>query len=533
MSSGSFLFGPCAGLALIALAGPVLFARVPGDIAAVGPKTIAVDLSAYSEVRYVAPAPAEAAGDGTKARPWRSVAEAATNLGGTKDRRSAILVAAGTYDDATVTMREHVDLFGGYSAANWERDIFAHETVLDGRHIRRVVLGANQARLDGFVIRRGRALGHGGAILCDGVSPTISNNRIEDSYTVPPAGFRHDRIHQAGSMGGGMACLYEAVPVIANNLFRANHTEIGEGGALAFYGWHRLPGNPRATVEKNVFVGNVSGAQDQARTRSSSGGAVAFSHEASPIFRHNIVAQNRAMGRSDAGGIYCEFFASPTIEHNWIVGNEGDDDGGGLYTMRQGEPVIRHNLFAGNWTTMGGIGGLRISKEGRAQILDNHIVHNQSGGGIYMADGFVVVAGNVIADNRKGPGIRLQQNFTYFQPSRVEKNRFLRNEEGAVQITKMAGAAPLQANNEIVNGPPAPAATSWRVAGATFDPRRGQTTVHIAGASGSAGPFAGATVWQDTRWGVVAAAGKDTLTVWGDLSGAGTDQTLYLLPDYP
>ncbi len=533
MSSRSCRLIPLLSLTHLILTGGALLARVPGDIAAVGPRTIAVDLSAYSTVQYVAASAPEAAADGTKVRPWRSVAEAAKNLGGTKDRRSAILVAAGAYDDATVAMREHVDLFGGFSAADWTRDIFIHETVLDGLHTRRVVLGASQARIDGFVIRRGRALGHGGAVLCDGVSPTISNNRIEESYTVPPVGFRLDRIHQPGSMGGGLACLFEAVPVITNNHFRANHTEIGEGGALAVYGWHRLPGNPRALIEHNVFTGNISGLHDHTRTRSSSGGAAAFSHEASPIFRHNVVAMNRAMGRSDAGGVYCEFFASPTIEHNWIIGNEGDDDGGGLYTMRQGEPVIRRNLFAGNWTTMGGIGGIRISKEGRARVIENQIVHNQSGGGIYMADGYVVVEGNVIADNRKGPGIRLQQNFSYFQPSRVEQNRFLRNEEGAIKITKTVGAAPMVTNNEIADGAPRPPSTSWKIAQAVFDRRRGQTTIRVTGAAALDEKLPGATVWTGTRWSVVTRQEGNVLTVWGDLSAPESNRVLYLLPEYP
>lgn len=533
MISPRSLCPACLAAGLLALAAPgAVHARLPGAITAAGPRTVAVDLPAYSEVRYVAAAAPEG-GDGSRSRPWRSLAEAVARTPATPARRAAVLVAAGTYDDATVAMREHVDLFGGFSPGSWARDIFAHESVLDGRHVRRVVVGASQARLDGFVLTRGRAQGHGGAMLCDGTSPTITNNRFEQNFTVAPAGFRSDRIHQAGSMGGAMACLYEAVPTIAHNLFRANHTEIGEGGALVVWGWHRLPGNPRAVIEHNVFIGNVSGQADHHRTRSSSGGAVAFSHEASPVFRHNIVAQNRARGRSDAGGIYCEFFSSPAIEQNWIVGNEGDDDGGGLYTMRQGEPLIRHNLFAGNWTTMGGIGGVRISKEGRARLVDNHIVFNQSGGGIYMADGYVAIEGNIIADNRKGPGIRLQQNFAYFQPSRVERNRLLRNEEGAVIVTKIAGSAPVQKDNEVQEGPPLAPAARWTIIRAGYDPRRGQTVVQVSGAPAPSAALLGATVWTGSRWGVVSAVEGGSLTVWGDLTPEASGPTLCLLPDYP
>jgi hypothetical protein len=511
------------------------FARVPGDIAAVGPKTAAVDLGAYAVVRYVAPAARpEEAGDGTREKPWASVAAAVKAAGPAgKDHRVAILVAAGTYDDLTIAMREYVDIYGGYSPGAWSRDIRANETVLDGREAQRVVIGADHARLDGFVVRRGRALGDGGAILCDGTSPTISNNRIEESFTVAPPDLRPDRIHQTGHVGGAMACLFEAVPVIANNVFMGNWTEIGDGGALAFYGWNRLPGNPRATVENNVFVDNRAGTKDRNRTRSSSGGAVVFSHEESPIFRNNVVAHNRSMGNSDAGGVYCEFYSSPTIERNWIVGNEADDDGGGIYTMRMSQPLIRRNLIAGNWTANGGVGGIRISKEGRAQVEDNDIVRNRTGGGIYMADGYLVARGNLIADNLKGPGIRLQQHFDYFRPPVIEDNRILDNEGGAISVMKYVGPPPATEKNRIREGSPATAESEWTVTAAEFLKDRAQTVFHVKEPLGADGSLAGRVVSHGGHWAVVAANGSDTLSVWGDMAGSGADPRLGLVPDYP
>ena len=82
-------------------------------------------------------------------------------------------------------MQSYLDLYGGYSAETWERDIIAHETILDGEDLRRGIIGANQARMDGFLLIRGRAEGPGGAIFCDSSSPIITNNRFE-SYLPRP-----------------------------------------------------------------------------------------------------------------------------------------------------------------------------------------------------------------------------------------------------------------------------------------------------------------------------------------------------------
>lgn len=517
------------------LTGHVTMAWSPGNILAVGPKTVAVVLSAYPAVHHVAPTVhPETASDGSREKPWPSVAVALQHLKpGTKDHRIAVLVAAGTYDDATIQMREFIDLFGGYSADSWQREIFKHETVLDGQHARRVVIGANDARLDGFVVRRGRAFGHGGAILCDGTSPTISNNRIEESHTVQPVGFHADRIHQDGHRGGALACLFEATPVITNNLFIGNWTEVGDGGALAVYGWSRLPGKLRAHIESNVFVDNRSGTKENRRTRSSSGGAVAFSHEASPIFRNNIVAHNRSMGGSDAGGIYNEFYCSPTIENNWIVGNEAEDDGGGIYTMRMGEPLIRHNLIAGNETANAGVGGIRISKEGRARVVDNQIVRNQSGGGIMNVDGYLIAQGNLIADNLKGAGVGIRQSFEYFQPSRIENNRILNNEGGGISLQNDVGPPPVTTGNTIHEGAAGTNDTNLIIAGATFNRGLGQTVIQVQGTVGDAGTLASRIVWRGTQWSVVVTNRADTITVWGDLSAADANAVLHLVPQYP
>jgi len=344
------------------------------DMAKVGPRTVEVTVEDYAGLRYVSAANgSDQKGDGTKKNPWASIEEVLRRIDDAGAfRRYAVLVAAGPYFRGTIRMKEHVDLYGGFDPETWKRNIFKNPTILDGREVRRVVIGASHSRLDGFIVTRGRAQGPGGGILCDGTSPAITNNWITHNATVAPADLRADLTHQDGNIGGGMACFFNAVPRIVNNVFSENKTEVGNGGGLAIYGWNRLPDRPRAVVEDNVFTGNASGVKDFYRTRSSSGGAISCSHEASPLIRNNVIASNRAGGRSDAGGIYSQYYSSPEIVGNWIVGNVSDDDGGGFYTMRLGEPILINNILAGNWTTGGGVGGARLSKEGRAVLIESY-----------------------------------------------------------------------------------------------------------------------------------------------------------------
>ena len=49
-------------------------------------------------------------------------------------------------------MKQYVDLYGGFNNKTWERDIYKYSTILDGRQARRVVIGADDSRIDGFTV---------------------------------------------------------------------------------------------------------------------------------------------------------------------------------------------------------------------------------------------------------------------------------------------------------------------------------------------------------------------------------------------
>lgn len=492
----------------------------------VGPQTEPVDLESYAVAYYVsASTGSDETGEGSREAPWASIVHAIENAGRPLDEgRSVILVAGGTYRGKTLKLQTYLDLYGGFSAETWERDIFAHESILDGEEKRRLVSGANHARIDGFVLLRGRAEEHGGAILCDSSSPIITNNRFEANHTQTPIGFRHDRLYQNGRGGGALACLYNSIPVIANNSFVGNWTEVGNGGAIFFLGKVRLAGFPRAEVSRNLFFRNVSGQEDRHGTRSSSGGAISCTDEANPVIRENLIIENRALGGSDGGAIFNASFSSPLIVDNAIVGNWCDDDGGGFYTSGLGNPILEGNLIAGNRSMVGGIGGVASGVDGRIALEGNTIVHNQTGGGVFLLNSFAIMNRNIVAENLDGPGLRFSQLSSVFTASVFSENAFFGNAMGPFFLDVSEGESPRLEGNHFEGSPMldvvqahADPAVSVTVEDFAYDPKRARTTMAIPAGTFEPAGLAGRLFHLGDRWTVVLTNTADTLTVYGNL----------------
>src|SRR5215471_4089419 len=119
----------------------------------------------------------------------------------------AVWVAAGIYFE-NITLANGIALYGGFNGTESnlaQRNWTNHIAVLDGRGSNSVVslvFGAtNTTRIDGFVIRNGKAQ-YGGGICISNASPVIMNNTITQN--------------QAG-YGGGIACVYSPSTEIAFN----------------------------------------------------------------------------------------------------------------------------------------------------------------------------------------------------------------------------------------------------------------------------------------------------------------------------
>lgn len=370
-----------------------------------GPQPRPVNMKGYSEVLRV--------GAGEQHKTVGAALDAIKDASAAKP--FAILVAAGTYPESRIAMKQYVDVYGGFAPGNWkERNVYQNATVLDAQKKGPVVIGADNARIDGFVITGGEQKAHGGGIVCAGVSPTIVNNIIVGNNTIRMP-IKEGLGKQIGNEGAGIALTAGSRSYIANNLIAENTTEVGNGAGIS------ARGRVNAKILRNVFCNNISGAKDdqmfhgKVGSRSSPGGAISCAEESAPDISFNVVVRGAATLNNDGGGIWTEGNSMPRITYNWFVGNTSGDDGGGIYVMGNlyyddegkrfdlvpdGPVSIEGNFIAGNTTDRGGPGGIRISRFGRADLRRNRIIANEKGGA-HGAEGGVIsmLEDNIMEDN--------------------------------------------------------------------------------------------------------------------------------------
>ena len=413
--------------------------------------------------------------------------------------RYAVLVAAGTYRESRIPMKPWVDLYGGFAPGDWKtRDVYQHAAILDAQKKGPVVIGADDARLDGFVITGGQQQSHGGGIVCDGVSPTIVNNVITGNLTLKPT-IGEGLGKQIANEGAGIALLSGSRAYVANNLICDNSTEVGNGGGIT------CRGNVQAKILRNVFCNNVAGSKDDTMfhgkvgSRSSPGGAIACSEESSPQISFNVIVMCSAPINNDAGGIWVEGNSLPPINYNWVVGNTSGDDGGGIYCMGNlyytdsgerfdispdGPVAVEDNLIAGNNTVRGGPGGVRASRFGRIDLRRNVIVANEKGGAHAAEGAFIcVMENNIMADNGA-------------------------KRDPATPKFRLTG----------------------EITGRKFDARSYVTEIGTSAALGKEHALAGSVVRVGKQWSVVKSNDSKTLLIWGKV----TDEAakVEILADY-
>lgn len=272
-----------------------------------------------------------------------------------------VWVAGDTDDPYTenITLKAGVGLYGGFAEGEVyreQRDWRQNETTLEGQGTYQdpasVVTvpddSGDPAAIDGFTITGGRAV-YGGAVICQGSSPTIENNVITGN-TAYGDGFgtgggavyclnshaliaNNDiRSNSAYGLGGGIYCDSCAGVRIINNLIVSNHAVGGySGGAASLLGCSGL-------VVSNTIVDNHAG---------TSGAAVYVAGYYSPIdlpvVANNIIAFNSAGLDTD----------SATVNHNVFYDGEASvppdniladpfflDKDGGDYHLSSNSPCI-------------------------------------------------------------------------------------------------------------------------------------------------------------------------------------------------
>lgn len=483
-----------------------------------GPQTTPVDLKGYSKLVYVSAAGSDATGDGTSRAPWASLAKGLAALGADPGR-AAVLVAEGRYPTRDLRMVRGVDLYGGFDASDWSRDIWLNRTTLDGEGKSRVLVAADKARLDGFEVRGGVIRGAGGGILVDGVAPIISNNILVANKTLSPENWRPKHLHETANDGGGLYCTNGGAPIVTRNLVVSNGTENGRGAGLAFD--NRCNGQ----MTDNVIMNNVAGSNDP--MRSSDGGGISVFNWSSPLIRGNVVLNNKALAKNDAGGVFLAMWSSSEVRDNLIVGNEAEDDAGGLFVGGQEhrydaplDPMpprdkfhvrVVDNRLIGNTNGSRNSGATRITMETRGLVQGNVAALNS---GFYVQRSEVEIVNNTILED-----LIFIESKDYLKPSQFDNNIVW----GAVDYdTRATVTNSLFRDGFAGNTQGRPSFVDdvlrFTPRAITYSKAYFQTRV-LLGETIDPTDLKGRIVVGGGKWAVVRDATADSLTLWGDMRG--------------
>jgi len=309
-----------------------------------------------------------------------------------------IWVAQGTYirravsDTNVIQMSAGVEIYGGFDSTELvrqDRDFANNITILDGAEfVEHVVVGANDARLDGFTITRGApytvcCVSYGGGMYNEDVTLVVANNI-----------FFLNTSHQ-----GGAIYIKNSTLTVQNCAFNENRA--GNAGA----GIYKSGGNlsvASSTFYLNRAQGDGWGAGGGIYN---SGGPLSVDQS---IFDTNIAEH-------DGGGIYTESNI-PSITNSHFVSNTANA-GGAIYNNETASNIsnssfefngastgtqIICDLFSCYPTSYGGGGGAIHNESADVAISDCQFTGNSAsifGGAIFSTGGFPSVLNSAFTEN--------------------------------------------------------------------------------------------------------------------------------------
>ncbi len=127
-----------------------------------------------------------------------------------------------------------------------------------------------------------------------------------------------------------------------------------------------------ARIEGNAIINN----------RAEAAGGI-YVDGGGPILRDNTFRGNVAVAGS-GGAIYCDHFASATIDRNVIVSNTCAAYGGGITVWQGSLPSVSSNTIALNSASRGG--GVYVTTNSHPTLRRNIIASSPNGGGVWVDD---------------------------------------------------------------------------------------------------------------------------------------------------
>lgn len=284
-----------------------------------------------------------------------------------------VLVAPGTYSG---TGNDNLNFHGRAVALIGEGG--AAQTILDGSVSNHRLMLLDQGEgpgtlVQGFTLTGAKVSYYGGAILCDGSSPTLRELLFEDNHGY--IGYPND------AFGAGLRVTFGGAPQVFDCVFRSN--EAAAGGAVCIEGGGApsfenvlfeanyarrggaVYGGSNATFTRCQFVDNVapSAATDDVVDKPGWGGAIYLGAGHSPSFEECLFANNLAehvhtvygSGPGRGGAVSCSGggaeFLRCTFHGNGAEPEEGLYQGGTLDVYGAGAVTLTDCVLAG--TTSG------------------------------------------------------------------------------------------------------------------------------------------------------------------------------------
>jgi predicted outer membrane repeat protein len=367
---------------------------------------------AQANVVYVNQANKEGSHDG------QSWATAYTDLQEAIDQaqkqKKEVWVAKGVYyptttDDKSISfqMKEGVSVYGGFignettrQGRNWTKNL----TILNGgrknsaMHSYHVVVAANDAVLDGFVITGGRALG----------AKSLAVNGKEEKGHLSAGGqhanFKNLVLGAKDQMGGGLL-IQGTNPTIRHCMFVGNIAQ--KGGAVYQVA---TASNNSVTPSKNAQTPKVD---PRKMTSSQLAAPIKQSIEKgkSPTFDHVIFIDNTAFSRG--GAINSDILVTLIIKNSIFYENMTSGKGGAIYNDVNATTRVTNTLFVKNKANLGG-GAIGIDGSSKVLIVNSTFTQNISGdtgAGLYLGSHGINRPGNLaVVFNSIFWGNQLQTN---------------------------------------------------------------------------------------------------------------------------
>lgn len=493
-----------------------------------------VKFTDYANVVYVSLNKIEGERDGSKEKPFDNLSAALEKSNSSEESQTAVLVSEGSYSVSNLELQEFVHLFGGYDGETWERDIAKYKAVLLGTAGSRMIIGADNAVVNGFTITGAEYRGKGAAVYCDGTSPTFSNNVFAGNKTLKPSSWNPKYWHETANDGGALYGTNGASPVIKNNIFINNKTENGRGAAIAF------DGKCDPQIVNNTFYKNTSGLDDP--MRSSDGAAISIFRWSKGLIEGNVFLSNFAKANNDGGAVFIALWSSTVVKDNIFVDNESGDDAGALFVggqeHRYDAPLdkyppkdeffvtIENNTFVANRNPSMNSGAMRFTMESRGKFVNNVVAQNN---GVYFQRSETEIRDNVILDN-----MLVIETKEGLDKSTIEGNviwaDFVLNEtEADVKNNKMLYADEYEGNEKKL---PAFSDDGFEaiVYSGYYNKSAGYSELVIQASSElEEGDMIDRIVNKGSEWGVVKSYENNMLQVWGNFSAA---SSITVLPTY-